>query len=127
MLEESRFGQEATEKTSSDHLSDEQLVEGYQKQEVEGSAVMGRLLAKLDLSQMASESLRDASGEIITHENKPLAVADYLTIAKEHGPAIQIILNFIRMDEGDPRYPAAKEAISSIISGYMPANTDKSN
>jgi hypothetical protein len=111
---------EGSQPASERRLSDNELVDGFIGNEVGGQAVMERLLGKIDMADAAKKPLLDRSGNVMTGpEGEALLVEDYLAIAGDHGPAIPIILNFIKMDEASPAFPAAKDAILTVVGGYL--------
>lgn len=100
-------------------LGDHSLVEGYKTGEIEGRAVMGRLLEKIGLSAHRDNILTRQDGTALRNGNgEPLLIADYLQVADKHG-ATGIILNFIALSENDARYPVAKEAITRVVKDYL--------
>jgi len=102
-------------------LSDQDLVAGFQKGEVEGREVMGRLLGKIGLSHRSQEVLvRKAGGDLTGEDGSPLRAEDYLSVAAEHPHAVPAILGFVTMDEHDPKFPAARGAILHVVNAYLP-------
>jgi hypothetical protein len=101
-------------------LDDHSLVDGYRKGEVGGEAVMARLLEKIEMADRSEELLRRKDGTpFADDEGRQLRAVDYMDVAGKHG-ASDIILSIVSMSETDPRFPNAKEAISFVVSQYLP-------
>lgn len=102
-------------------LSDRDLVAAFEQGEVGGHEVMKRLLGKIGLAHRAEEFLVRQNGKPFTGDNgKPLLVVDYLSVAGKHPAAIPAILNFVRLDENDRRFPIAQDAMADMVNGYLP-------
>jgi hypothetical protein len=108
-----------------DKLSDQALVEGYKEGEIDGQEVMKRLLGKIGLAHRSQEVLvhQDDGSPLIGEDGRPLLAVEYMSIAEKHPPAIPTILNFIKLDGGDPRFPVAQKAMVNVVNGYLPPET----
>lgn len=105
-------------------LNDQELADAFQRGEVDGQEVMKRLLGKIGLADRAQDTLRRRDGSVLTgRDGRALLAIDYLAAAQGHPGAIPTILNFVRMNEQDPKFPIAREAISTIVNGYLPPKT----
>lgn len=111
-------------------LNDEDLVRVYrvEKDRAIGKEVMGRLLAKVRLSELADEPLLRRSGAAYTNDDdRPLQVIDYLEVAGRHGQAEEILLNFVALPETNERFTEARDGIGSMIKMYVATTPERSN
>lgn len=109
-------------------INEENLIATYRGVEGEdkaaaGREIMGRILVRVELSDLSTEPLRRRDGTTFTSaKGQPLRVVDYLEVAGQHGPAEDILLNFVVMPEADEKFQSSKEALASMIKMYaMPA------
>lgn len=106
-------------------LSDHEVVDAYQKAqrtetglEEAGQAVMSRLLEKIERPETDAERLLPTLRHPETGEH--LKAKDYLLAADRHPGAKRMILDFVRLRPNHPKYPAIKEAVSTVVDGHLP-------
>ncbi len=111
-------------------LSDHELVDAYQKAqraetgaEEAGQAVMTRLLEKIDRPETDADEFLHGLSHPETGDR--LQTKDYLLVAGRHPQATKTILNFVRLNPSHPKYPKIKEAVATVVGGYLPPRRDE--
>ena len=111
-----------------DRLNDRDLVAGFRQGEVSGQDVMKRLLGKIGLAHRGQKALvRKDGSPLIGDDGDPIVAEEYLSVAVKHPPAVPVILGFVEMDEGSPKFPDARAGVFTIVSGYLPPETPTSH